>query len=158
MRAAGFDADLLADLPELTRAAHAMTRSPQDVDDLVQETVVKAMRFADRFDGPDIHGWLFTVMWNVYRSQRRRAWRTVEDPDGTRAMRNEIEPSQIRHIELRETLAAIETLPSAFRDVMRLVAAGMDQQEIAEALGVPHATVRTRIWKARRLLADGAYK
>lgn len=158
MRPAGFDAELLADLPELTRAAHAMTRRPQDVEDLVQDTVVKALRFADRFDGPDIHGWLFTVMWNVYRSQRRRAWRTVEDPDEARAKLIEIEPGQIPRIELQETLAAIDSLPPAFRDVMRLVAAGLHQQEIAEALRVPHGTVRTRIWKARKLFCDGAYK
>lgn len=157
MRASGFDEAIVADLPNLTRAAHALTRRPQEVADLVHDTIVKALRFADTFDDTDLHRWLFTVMFNLYRDKRRRLGRIVEDPGDERALLLEIEPNQIPHVELQETLAAIDGLPMAFRDVMQLAAAGMDQQEIAETLGVAHATVRTRVWKARKLLTEGAY-
>lgn len=158
MRPAAFDAAIVADQHKLFRAACGLTGKPHEAQDLVHDTIVRALRFADRFDSGDLHAWLFIIMRNEFITQRRNAWRTCEDPDEAQALLIEVPPPQESRIELRDTLDAIERLPPQFRDVMRLAALGYDPLEIADALGLPLGTAKSRLWRGRQMLAKGFYE
>src|SRR5260221_13949027 len=74
-----FEAEALASLDTLYRAALRLTRVPADAEDLVQETFLKAVRSADRFEpGTNLRAWLFTILHNTARNRvRDRARDTV---------------------------------------------------------------------------------
>ena len=77
---ASFEAEALASLDSLYRAARRLTRTPADAEDLVQETYLKAFRAADRFEpGTNLRAWLFTILHNTARNRARdHARDTVE--------------------------------------------------------------------------------
>src|SRR3981081_1815299 len=67
-----FEAEALASLDSLSRAALRLTRVPADAEDLVQETYLKAFRSADRFEpGTNLRAWLFTILHNTARNRAR---------------------------------------------------------------------------------------
>src|SRR6266542_6866950 len=68
----GFEAEALASLDSLYRAALRLTRVPADAEDLVQDTYLKAFRAADRFEpGTNLRAWLFTILHNTARNRFR---------------------------------------------------------------------------------------
>src|SRR3954471_16361376 len=124
-----FEAEALASLDSLYRAALRLTRRPADAEDLVQETYLKAFRAADRFEpGTNLRAWLFTILHNTARNRARdRARDTVSvdseivdraadaPPPGARSAGA---PETPETLLLRETLApelqaAIDALPDA---------------------------------------------
>src|SRR5215510_2925370 len=76
----GFEAEALASLDSLYRAALRLTRVPADAEDLVQDTYLKAFRAAHRFEpGTNLRAWLFTILHNTARNRARdRARDTVD--------------------------------------------------------------------------------
>src|SRR5262247_2014470 len=69
---AAFEADALASIDSLYRTALRLTRVPADAEDLVQETLLKAFRAADRFEpGTNLRAWLFTILHNTARNRAR---------------------------------------------------------------------------------------
>ena len=131
-----FEAEALASLDSLYRAALRLTRVPADAEDLVQDTYLKAFRAADRFEpGTNLRAWLFTILHNTARNRvRDRARDTVSvdsevvdraadapPPAGSAAGAGETPETLL----LRETLApelqaAIDELPDAFRQAVWL--------------------------------------
>lgn len=160
-----FAAEVLAFLDPLYGTALRLARNRADAEDLVQDTVVKALRFADRFTpGTNLKAWLYTILHNTWRNRRRDSAREPVEadsplvdeaaslPGGPAALEN---PEQIL---LRNTIgadlqAALDGLPESFRNAVWL--RDVDEftyAEIAEMLGVPIGTVMSRISRGRRQL------
>ena len=160
-----FGAEVLALLQPLYATALRLSRSKPDAEDLVQDTVVKALRFSDSFArGSNLKAWLFTILHNTWRNARRGAGRNPVEADselmeltdarGGGGVRSETPEA----ILLRSTLdadvqAALDDLPEIFREAVWL--RDVDEfsyAQIAEVLGIPIGTVMSRISRARRIL------
>jgi RNA polymerase sigma-70 factor (ECF subfamily) len=158
-RADAFRAYVEPELPILFRVALTLTGSAADAEDLVQETVIRAFRALDRFDGRHPRAWMLTILRNTNLNMRRRRrpdlvedWDAIGDPRpafGTE-----------RHVSAEETVledmlnedleSAVDSLDDRFRTVLMLV--DVDQltyAEAAEALGIPVGTVMSRLSRAR---------
>jgi RNA polymerase sigma-70 factor, ECF subfamily len=162
-----FSAEVLAWLQPLYATALRLTRNRADAEDLVQDTVVKALRFSDRFTpGTNLKAWLYTILHNTWRNRKRDAARdtvevdseAVEDaaslPGGPVALET---PERIL---LRDTLdadlqAALDALPDVFREAVWLRdVEEFTYAEIAAMLDVPIGTVMSRIARGRRSLFE----
>lgn len=146
--------DVVAHMQRLRRYARFLCRDAADADDLVQETLVKAIGRAESFrPGSDLRAWLFSILHNTFVSGtravgRRRRVAICDNDDGFR-----MEPTQDIRIELRRVLATLDTLPEDQRRVILLVSVeGMTTDEAAELLGLPVGTVRSRLSRGREAL------
>src|SRR5687767_1826215 len=154
-------------LEPLYATALRLTRNAADAEDLVQDTVVKALRFVDRFTpGTNLKAWLYTILHNTWRNRRRDASREAVDVDSARVEEAATQldgpsaPDTPERILLRSTLgaylqAALDGLPEAFRQAVWLRdVEEFSYAEIAEMLGIPVGTVMSRISRGRRQLFD----
>lgn len=170
-RDAAFERDVLACLPDLARFARALARDADDADDLVQETMLQAYRGYHTFHpGAEARRWLFTICRHAFLRQRARAGRTVAWDAGADAVDAEGETlAAVRdhaaarrdgiddlfdRIDVAPAIdRAVAALPEPFRLAVALVdLAGLAYEEAAAALDVPVGTVRSRLFRARRLL------
>lgn len=158
---AALEADALAYLDALYAVARRLTSNVADAEDLVQETYLRAFRFAHRFEpGTNLKAWLFTILHNTFRNQRRDARRDPVAADSeavetARAPAPAPSPEErlLRAATKEEVQAAIDRLPPAFRDAVWLRdVEEFSYAEIAEILAVPPGTVMSRISRGRRLL------
>ncbi len=154
---AALRAALVAELPRLGARALRLTRRAADADDLVQDTIERALCFEATFElGTNLRAWLLQIMHSVfvtrYRKQRReRAALALIADDDCIALRPA--PLFVPLALSRGTQAALHTLPVAFRDVVCLVdLAELSYKEAAAELGVPVGTIMSRLFRARRLL------
>src|ERR1700683_1794733 len=144
-----------AEIPRLRRYARALTRDAVAADDLVQDCLVRGLAKQHLWkEGTDLRAWLFTILHNQYGNQVRRAVR-----EGAAVAINETEPSltrgpdQSRRIELRDLDRALARLPEEQRAVILLVGLeGMRYEAVAEIIGVPVGTVRSRLSRGREAL------
>ncbi len=158
----------------LLRTALRMTKNEADADDLVQETMLKAYRFFDRFErGSNIKAWLFKIMTNIFINNYRRKSRkptgvSYDDVDDN-FLYHQLEGSQGRTTDPEESLftklldtdvrAAIDELPEDFRIVV--VLAFLEQfsyEEIAEIANIQLGTVKSRLHRARKLLQKSLWQ
>jgi len=150
----------LADnLPALLRFAQSLTRDASAAEDLVQDTIVRALERHDRFDASrNYRTWLFALTHNLFVDGLRR--RRVQDSAVSSmilAREAEAEPNQEHAAMLRETLKAFEALPLEQRAVLHLVVIeGGSYSEVAEILGTPIGTVMSRLSRARQSLRSPA--
>jgi RNA polymerase sigma-70 factor (ECF subfamily) len=160
-----FTEDVLALLDPLFGTALRLTRNRSDAEDLVQDTVVKALRFADRFTpGTNLKAWLYTILHNTWRNRRRDTARNTVEVDSTRVDEAASLPDGPAVLEtperilLRESMsedlqAALDELPDAFREAVWLRdVEEFSYAEIARMLDIPIGTVMSRISRGRRLL------
>lgn len=164
-RDAAFAAEALPWLPHVARFARTLARDESDADDLVQETFVRAYDAWHTYTpGTGCKSWLFTICRNVYLREIRRGARmvTADDPEAE-AMAS----AGLYHYAVRRGLGtmfdrvdlgpavqrAIAALPDDYRDVVVLVdVQDCAYEEAAAIVGVPIGTVRSRLFRARRLL------
>lgn len=157
----GFQAEALGYLDALYGTALRLTRDRADAEDLVQDTYVKAFRFAGSFErGTNLKAWLFTILHNTYRNRRRHGSRDPVDVD-SELVEAAAEAGTARSPEailLRATIdadlqAALDALPEQYREAVWLRdVEELTYQEIATAVDVPIGTVMSRISRGRRLL------
>ena len=154
-------ADPLAYLNSLYGLALKLTRNPASAEDLVQETYLKAVRFAPTFrEGTNLKGWLFTILHNTFRNDRRGASRQPVDVDSdvVESLPLEAPGDDPERQLLRSTLdadlqEALDALPETYREAVWLRdVEECSYQEIAGILGVPAGTVMSRISRGRKLL------
>jgi RNA polymerase sigma-70 factor (ECF subfamily) len=157
-RAARFEQIIVPEIPFLARVARSMSRSGAEADDLAQDTLLKAFRAMDSFDGRHPRAWLARIARNtaINRDQRNREFLTADDEP--------LEPSDDASAADPETVVvegvldevlrrALDELPVAFRLVVQLVdVEQMSYQEAADALEVPVGTIMSRLHRARRRL------
>jgi RNA polymerase sigma-70 factor (ECF subfamily) len=151
----------------LLRMALAMTRNPADAADLVQETFYKAWRFFPAFrEGSDCKAWLTAILRNAYINRYRRIQRRPtqvefdewQEIDGNYRDDRSSLPAPDDEAILGATLSdevldALDQLPRHFRDVVVLSdVEGLSYQEVADFVGCPIGTVRSRLFRARAML------
>jgi RNA polymerase sigma-70 factor (ECF subfamily) len=143
----GFRQGIEAAIPALRRYARALTRNAELADDLVQDTLVRALRSEHLFHGGDIRAWLYTILTNLNRNRlrslaRRPALQSIEDNDAPGASGSE---AGGRDIE-RALAALVEDQRAA---LLLVVLEGLTYREVAEVQGVPIGTVMSRLARAR---------
>jgi RNA polymerase sigma-70 factor (ECF subfamily) len=163
---ARFEREALPWMDDVYRFARSMTHDEADADDLVQETYLRAYRAWHTFEpGSDCRRWLFTICRNVFLRTREREARQV-DTGGDDAV---LETAAVREaspfattnadaifsrIDLGPAIRkALDELPEVFRTAVVLVdVEGQSYDEAAAVLGVPIGTVRSRLFRGRRIL------
>src|SRR6478672_2264421 len=113
---------MLAAVPSLRAFAISLCGNVDRADDLVQETLLRAMANIDSFQpGTNMSAWLFTILRNLFRSEYRKRRREVEDTDGTYADSLKSHPEQHSRLEFDEFRAALTKLPPHQREALILV-------------------------------------
>jgi RNA polymerase sigma-70 factor (ECF subfamily) len=145
---------LLAAVPSLRAFAISLSGQVDRADDLVQDTLLRALSHIDRFErGTNLNAWLFTILRNLFHSEYRKRRREVEDVDGSYAARLKTHPDQQSHLDYEDFLTALTKVPPDQREALLLVAAqGLSYEEAAEVCGVPLGTVKSRVNRARNRL------
>jgi len=136
-----------AAIPALRRYARALTRDADIADDLVQDTLVRALRSEHLFQGDEIRSWLYTILTNLNRNRlrslsRRPMLSPLEDNDapdlaGPEAGGRDIERALAMLVEEQRTA------------LLLVVLEGLSYREVADVQGVPIGTVMSRLARAR---------
>ena len=142
-------------IPRLRRYSRALTRDTQRADDLVQDTLVRALMKQDRWEpGTNLRAWLFTLMHNQYVNNVRRANReagTIDIDDVSSSLVATTDPTASR--QLYELERALGQLAAEQREVILLVGLeGFSYEDAAKVLAVPVGTVRSRLSRGRESL------
>ena len=154
----------LSYIDALYGTALRLTRRPQDAEDLVQDTYLKAFRASAQFErGTNLKAWLFTILHNTYRNMRRHDGRNPVDVNSETVEQAADEAGDERTPEqllTRATLdsdlqAALDDLPDAFRQAVWLRdVEEFSYADIARIVEVPIGTVMSRISRGRRMLYE----
>lgn len=166
---ARFEEEALQHLDALYRTALRMTHNRADAEDLVQDALVRAYRFYDRFEpGTNFRAWLFKILTNTYiNSYRRKHGRPQEssledtedfflynqlrDETGDRV--TDVENTVLDQLGADAIQRAIDQLPPQFRTAVQLAdVEGLSYADVAEATGVAKGTVMSRLFRGRRML------
>ena len=175
-RAAWFERAILGVLPALVGTARRLTRNEADAEDLVADAVAKAWLGLGQLKERDhFHGWIFRILTNEFLAQRRsRATRQEVDPSPNDAHEFSIfeqlhqpfllwwsNPEQefLDRLLHEDLVRAIDSVPEPFRVVVILAdVQGFSYHEIADALGVPIGTIRSRLARGRSFLQKALWE
>jgi RNA polymerase sigma-70 factor (ECF subfamily) len=156
-----FEQHVLPEIEVLLRVARSLTRNDADAEDLVQDTLIRAYRAIDRFDGKHPRAWLLTILRNTHINRnRRRRPELLRDPDGTSRELHDVPAIEVTDASVEAGFdaaieAALAELDEPFRRVIELVdVSGLSYAEASEALGVPTGTVMSRLHRARGRIRD----
>jgi RNA polymerase sigma-70 factor (ECF subfamily) len=154
-------------LPRLFRVGMRLTRQPSEAQDLVQEALTKAWANWHRFQpGGSLGAWLARILVNTFISRHRH--QRVVDVTAARSdllghlfddgrLEEAHDPEHAWHGQglSDEVMAALDTLPAHYREVVELVDLhGLPYRDAADRVGCPLGTVMSRLHRARRLLRD----
>jgi RNA polymerase sigma-70 factor (ECF subfamily) len=168
-------------MDRLYNIALRITRNRNDAEDLIQETYLKAYRFYDNFgENTNARAWMMTIMMNTFRTRYRKSKKepTIVDfaavenylsADAHDTLKRPANKSETRNIEniteyMRSVVSddiinALEAIPERFRmPVLLSDAEQFNYQEISEILGINVGTVKSRIFRGRRLLKKNLYE
>jgi RNA polymerase sigma-70 factor, ECF subfamily len=146
---------ILAAVPSLRAFAISLSGNVDRADDLVQETMLRALANIHSFQpGTNMSAWLFTILRNLFRSEYRKRRREVEDTDGSFAEGLKSHPEQLGRVEFQEFRAALSQLPAEQREALILVgASGFSYEEAADICDCAVGTIKSRVNRARSRLA-----
>ena len=146
---------MLAAVPSLRAFAISLSGNVDRADDLVQDTLLRAMANIDSFTaGTNMSAWLFTILRNLFRSEYRKRRREVEDADGHHVDSLKSPPQQHSQLEFEEFRRALATLLPDQREALILVgAAGFSHEEAAAICEAPVGTIKSRVNRARGRLS-----
>jgi RNA polymerase sigma-70 factor (ECF subfamily) len=161
---AAFEHYVLPEVEVMLRVARSLTRNRADAEDLVQDTLIRAFKAIDRFDGRHPRAWLLTILRNTHINRnRRRRPELLRDPD-TQLDRLAQSPADDeasrpdRFVDRQFDAAveqALQALTAPFGEVIELVDIdGLSYAEAAEALGIPVGTVMSRLHRARKKIRE----
>ncbi|MGH9247215.1 MAG: sigma-70 family RNA polymerase sigma factor [Acidimicrobiales bacterium] len=158
-----FASFVMPEIEVLLRVARTLTPNHADAEDLVQDTLVRAYRGIDGFDGAYPRAWLLTILRNtqINRTRRRRP-ELLDDPDHTMATVADTagDGQSVEALVVGATFDAVvedafRHLPDVFRRAVELVDIDrLTYAEAAEVMGVPVGTIMSRIHRARRRMRD----
>ncbi len=163
-----FEQEMLPHLDAMYSVALRLTRSPSDAEDLVQDALLRAYRFFDRYEpGTNAKAWLLRILTNTFINRHRRRTREREileegegQPAGQRTVGTDLlrrltDPAgeAERRVLAAEIRVAVESLPEQQRLMVLLAdVEGLSYKEIAEVVGCPIGTVMSRLHRARKRL------
>lgn len=146
------ESNMHAYIASLRRYALVLTRNENAAEDLVQETLVKAIAASDRWEpGTDLRVWMFRIMHNTHISERRR--HQVRELARPLLPKPVVTPDPTTRIELQQVLDALDQLPEAQRQPIALIALQqLSYAEAARILDLPLGTFYSRIGQGRTAL------
>ena len=166
-RRVAFEHEAIPWIDDVYRFALSLTRDESDADDIVQDTFLRAYRSWHTYlPGSDCRRWLFTICRNVFLRSRERTRPTVEldasevdslaiDSVHASSVREGIDDAFAR-LDLAPAIdGALAKVPEPFRSTLIIVdVEDQSYESAAEALGVPIGTVRSRLFRGRRLMQE----
>ncbi|MDQ6827743.1 MAG: sigma-70 family RNA polymerase sigma factor [Gemmatimonadota bacterium] len=162
VRRAQFEAEALVHLDALYSFALKLTHARDDAEDLVSDTMLRAFERWEQYNlGTNVRAWLFTILYHTFVSRSRRSSsREVQLPEeadswASLAVVGEADPEGRFYDSFvdEEVTQAIDALPPDYRTAVVLSdVQGLRYAEIAEILGIPEGTVKSRLFRGRRML------
>lgn len=142
--------------PHLRAFARALCGCRDRADDLAQETMLRAWAARDRYSaGTNFKAWTFTILRNHFYSEARRSRFHGEYDELVAERTLRAEAGQESAVELQDVLRALGQVPETYREALILVAVGsLSYEEIAQICGIALGTVKSRICRARAMLAQ----
>lgn len=150
----GFDErELVSCLPALNAFSRRFVRSDNDADDLVQETVSRALANKHLFHrGTRLKSWLFTIMRNIFLNELHKTRREAPGSEECVADRRSIEPAQEWSVRLHEVETAIRSLQPDFASALMSAFAGESCDEAARRADCAVGTIKSRTSRARQMV------
>ncbi len=148
--------EMLEHMPRLRRFAHRLAGNRANADDLLQETLLRALGNFHRFAaGSNMRAWLCTIMRNAFYSSRRKLCKEMPyDPDAA-DMQLAVRPPQEGVVAVAELAALLRTLPKAQHNALLLVAvSGLSYERAAQVSGCALGTMKSRVCRARSRLLE----
>jgi RNA polymerase sigma-70 factor (ECF subfamily) len=154
---AGSNIDLVPLIPALRRFAKRFCRNNDDADDLVQETLAKALAHLDSFQpGTSLKSWMFTILRNTHHTGYHKQKRTVLGVVDFDQLMPTVGPSQEWVLRKKEFDRVFNTLPRHSQDAATMVLIeGNSYEDASGKFGCAIGTVKSRVNRARKQLADG---
>jgi RNA polymerase sigma-70 factor (ECF subfamily) len=164
-----FEREVLAHLDSIYSMALRLARDPEDANDLVQDTILRAFRFFHQFTpGTNSRAWVLTILFNNFRNGYRKSGREqVSQSEAEFTERLEAEslasdqtrsdPEELAFADVMapEVTAALDAIPEEFRSALLLVdVQELSYQEVSAVLSVPIGTVKSRVSRGRSLLRE----
>lgn len=152
-----FGDEIIGCIPALRVFARSLCRDRVEADDLVQETLLRAIENIERFQpGTNLRAWLFTILRNrFYSNWAKRTRERTGDADCVSSIPAVATDGQFWHLRMQEMEAALHALPRPYRETIILVAVlGESYIQAAEILGCDIGTVKSRVSRARAALRD----
>ena len=153
--------DLLTCVPHLRAFAWFLARNRERADDLVQDTIVKALAAAAQFQaGTNLKGWMFTILRNLHYNEVRKNRIQTQSLDDPLAYEPAVLPNQVASLEFGDFRRAFWQLADDRREALILIgASGLSYEEAAKVCDYPKGTIKSRVSRARRellqILEDG---
>lgn len=161
MRTANFAQDLLSVQTELLNFAYKLTADREEANDLLQETSLKALDNEDKYTAEtNFKGWIYTIMRNIFINNYRKALRDqtyVDQTDNQFYLNQDIDiegDSTEGSYDLKEMRRIVNALPKEYRIPFSMYVSGFKYREIADKLGLPLGTVKSRIYFTRQKLQE----
>lgn len=148
--------ELLDHVRALRTYARSLCGNPTDADDLTQETLLRALNSAGQYQpGTHMKSWLFTIMRNRFYTNRKKAARECTGVADCVSAVPCTQPTQEWHLQAQEMRRALDQLPVHYREAIVLVGVlGESYIDTAKILGIDIGTVKSRVFRARKMLKD----
>lgn len=153
MRTANFAQDLLSVQTELLNFAYKLTADREEANDLLQETSLKALDNEEKYTAEtNFKGWVYTIMRNIFINNYRKALRDqtyVDQTDNQYYLNQNFDiegDSTEGSYDLKEMRRIVNALPKEYRIPFSMYVSGFKYREIADKLGLPLGTVKSRIY------------
>ena len=148
-----FREDIVTHLSVLKARARVLTRNNSAAEDLVQDTIIRAIRFEDKFEQNNLKAWLMRMMTNIFLSQYRKSSklnkRFVDTSEEGLDWFMPEKPATINETRL-DIIEALAQMPQDQAELLVMAEVeGLSYKEIAEKIGVPMGTVMSRLFRAR---------
>lgn len=159
-----FNSELNLHASALRGHAIKFTQNIDDAEDLLQDTMLKAVRYYGQFDqGTNVRGWLFVIMKNTFLNNYKKDARELslvmrqDELSSPNLMMSSTRNAAESAFALADITKALDALSSIYRIPFIRYVEGYKYEEIAEEFGIPLGTVKTRIYQAREILKKRLY-